>query len=130
TRSSARRCARRCDAGGRAVPLVERRAESHSRTFEYSGAPSGTPPMNEQRTRVKAPLIVLALFTSVGSVKAQLQLLPDPQPQQVFSGTARRISLLVSNASDKTATAEVFARLHQASSATTARLSDTPWKTL
>jgi hypothetical protein len=86
--------------------------------------------MNEQRTAVKASPGVLALLTSAVSVSAQLQVLPDSEPQQVFSGTARTISLLISNASDTTATAQVSARLYQASSATTMRLYDASWKTL
>jgi hypothetical protein len=86
--------------------------------------------MNEQRTQVKASPAVLALLTHAVSVSAQLQVLPDSEPQQVFSGTARTISLLISNASDTTSTAQVSARLYQASSATTMRLYDASWKTL
>jgi hypothetical protein len=86
--------------------------------------------MNEQRTGMKASPGVLALLTSAVSVSAQLQVLPDSEPQQVFSGTARTVSLLISNASDMTATAQVRARVYQASSATTMRLHDVPWKTL
>jgi hypothetical protein len=59
---------------------------------------------------------------------ARLQLLPDREPQRVFAGDARKITVTWHNAGDKTAVADVRARLYQASSATVAPLSEKPWK--
>jgi hypothetical protein len=63
-----------------------------------------------------------------GAVCAQLQLLPDREPQRVFAGDARKITVTWHNAGDKTAGADVRTRLYQASSATAAPLSEMSWK--
>ena len=63
-----------------------------------------------------------------GMACAQLQLLPDREPQRVFAGEARKITVVWHNAGDKTADAEIRTRLYQTSSATAAPLSDKPWK--
>jgi hypothetical protein len=63
-----------------------------------------------------------------GAACAQLQLLPDREPQQVFAGDARKITVTWHNAGDKSAGAEVRTRLYQASSATAAPLSEKSWK--
>ena len=52
---------------------------------------------------------------------AQLQLLPDQQPQRVFAGDARKIAVVWHNAGDNTAEAEIRARISQTSSATAIR---------
>jgi hypothetical protein len=59
---------------------------------------------------------------------ARLQLLPDREPQRVFAGDARKITVIWHNAGDKSADADVRTRLYQASFATAAPLSETPWK--
>jgi|ERR1017187_1256509 hypothetical protein len=59
---------------------------------------------------------------------AQLQLLPDQQPQFVFAGEARKIIVTWHNAGDKSAVADVRTRLYQASSATAVPLSEKAWK--
>jgi hypothetical protein len=61
---------------------------------------------------------------------AQLQLLPDQQPQRVFAGDARKVAVVWHNVGDNTAEAEIRARILQTSSATTVRLGETPWKKL
>jgi hypothetical protein len=63
-----------------------------------------------------------------GVACAQLQLLPDQEPQRVFAGDARNITVSWHNAGDKSADANVRTRLYQASSATAAPLSEKPWK--
>jgi hypothetical protein len=65
-----------------------------------------------------------------GAARAQLQLLPDKEPQRVFAGIARTVTVVWHNAGDNTVDAEIRARLFQSSSATTVRLGETPWKTL
>lgn len=61
---------------------------------------------------------------------AQLQLLPDKEPQRVFAGDARKITLAWHNATDKIVDAEIRARILQTSSATTAQSGETSWKKL
>jgi hypothetical protein len=63
-----------------------------------------------------------------GAVSAQLQLLPDREPQRVFAGDARRITVAWRNAGDRTADAEVRTRLYQTSSATAVPLTEKAWK--
>ena len=63
-----------------------------------------------------------------GAASAQLQLLPDREPQRVFAGDARRITVTWHNAGDKSAVADVRTRLYQASSATAVPLSEKAWK--
>jgi hypothetical protein len=65
-----------------------------------------------------------------GAALAQLQLLPDKEPQRVFAGDARTITLVWHNASDKTVDADIRARILQTSSATAIRLGEMPWKKL
>jgi hypothetical protein len=59
---------------------------------------------------------------------AQLQLLPDREPQRVFAGNARKITVIWHNAGDKSAGADVRTRLYQTSSATAVPLSEKTWK--
>ncbi len=61
---------------------------------------------------------------------AQLQLLPDKEPQRVFAGDERTINLVWHNTGNKTVDAEIRAQISQISSATTIRLGETPWKRL
>jgi len=74
-------------------------------------------------------LFVIACGWPVAAV-AQLQLLPDQQPQRVFAGEARKITLVWRNVSDKVLNAEIRARILQTSSATAVRSGETPWKKL
>ena len=61
---------------------------------------------------------------------AQLQILPDPQPQVVFGGSSQRIETHWHNASGAVASAEIRTRLSQASAATVAPVSEVDWKKL
>ena len=72
----------------------------------------------------------LLLGTSPSAAQAQLQLLPVPEPKQVFGGDARTITLTWHNASQTTFGQELSARLSQASSATTVPLGTAPWRYL
>jgi hypothetical protein len=65
-----------------------------------------------------------------GMVCAQLQFLPDKDPQRVFAGAARPVSVVWRNAGNTTAQAEIRTRLFQTSSATTVFLADKLWKRL
>lgn len=72
-------------------------------------------------------LLVTACCWS-GTARAQWQLLPDREPQCVFAGDARTVTVVWRNAGDKTVDAEIRTRLYQASSATVAPLSEKSWK--
>ncbi len=61
---------------------------------------------------------------------AQLELVPDKQPQAVFAGEARNIALVWRNAGETVVDAQISAHILQTSSATTAPLSEVPWKKL
>ena len=63
-----------------------------------------------------------------GATYAQLQLLPDKEPQRVFAGDARQITVTWHNAGDKSASVNIRMRLYQISSATAAPLSEKSWK--
>ena len=63
-----------------------------------------------------------------GVARAQLQLLPDKEPQRVFAGDARKITVTWHNAGDKSAVADVRMQLYQTSSATAVPLSEKAWK--
>ena len=63
-----------------------------------------------------------------GVLGAQLQLLPDPEPQRVFAGEARKITVVWHNTGDKAASAEIHARLYQTSSATAVLLTEKLWR--
>jgi hypothetical protein len=59
---------------------------------------------------------------------AQLDILPDREPQRVFAGDARKITVTWHNAGDKAVDADLRTRLYQTSSATAAPLSEKAWK--
>ena len=61
---------------------------------------------------------------------AQLQLLPDRQPQSVFAGVGRIIAVNWQNAGDQPIETEIHARMIQTSSATAIQLGEAPWKKL
>jgi hypothetical protein len=65
-----------------------------------------------------------------GAARAQLQLIPDKEPQRVFAGEVRKVALVWHNPGGEIATADVRARLYQASSATAAPLSEKAWKNI
>jgi hypothetical protein len=75
--------------------------------------------------------ILLALACCWPNVApAQLQLLPDKEPQQVFAGDARKITVVWHNAGDQPADAEIHMRIFQTSSVTVVQLGENLWKKL
>lgn len=73
-------------------------------------------------------LALACCWPSVAS--AQLQLMPDQKPQQVFAGDARKISVIWHNAGNQLVEAEIHMRIFQTSSATAIRLGESLWKKL
>jgi len=71
-------------------------------------------------------LVMAAVWPGVAC--AQLQLLPDREPQRVFAGAARKIIVTWHNDSDKSEDADIRTQLYQTSSATAAPLSEKSWK--
>jgi hypothetical protein len=84
---------------------------------------------SEMKLRGTWMTLLMACFWPAGAF-AQLQLVPDKEPQSVFAGDARKITTVWHNAGDKTATAEIRARLIQTSSATVVQVGEVPWKQL
>jgi hypothetical protein len=76
---------------------------------------------------------ILGLFLAMlvpSLAHAQLQTLPDKEPQRVFAGEGRRISVVFHNPQGSAVDADLHTRLYQASSATAILLGDAPWKKL
>jgi hypothetical protein len=73
-------------------------------------------------------LLLAALTPSLAH--AELQTLPDQNPQRVFVGEGRRINVLFHNPSNRPLNADLRTRLFQASSATAIPLGEAPWKKL
>jgi hypothetical protein len=63
-------------------------------------------------------------------MQAQLRLLPDEHPQNVFAAEAQAISLRWSNPGLQPVSAEIRARIFQTSSSTAAPFGEVPWKHL
>jgi hypothetical protein len=61
---------------------------------------------------------------------AQLKLLPDMQPQQIFAGTLQTIGVVWRNTGDMKAETDIHARIIQTSYATAFPLAEAPWKKL
>jgi hypothetical protein len=81
--------------------------------------------------RTLNPWLLLVLVECwPGVALAQLQLLPDEEPQCVFSGEKRPIAVVWQNVSDRTVDTEIRARLYQTTSATAVQLGETLWKQL
>lgn len=81
---------------------------------------------------VSAPWLGLAALVSLGRLAAwaEIELLPEPEPAQVFGGAAQTLQLRWHNAGRARVDRHLDARLYQASSATAAPFATTPWKTL
>ena len=63
-----------------------------------------------------------------GAARAELQLLPDREPQCVFAGDARKITVTWHNAGNQAVDMEMRTQLYQTSSATAAPLYEKTWK--
>lgn len=77
-----------------------------------------------------APQILLGFLLTSVTAHAQLELLPEAEPQQVFGGDGRTINLVWHNKDQATFAREIQARLYQVSSATAAPLGTFVWKKL
>jgi hypothetical protein len=83
----------------------------------------------EIKMQSKLNLLWLAIACGcAGIANAQLQLLPDKEPQCVFAAGAQKISLVWQNAGEKSVDAEIRAQLFQAGSATAMSLGGKFWK--
>jgi hypothetical protein len=65
-----------------------------------------------------------------GVAGAQLQLVPDQEPQCVFAGSDRKITVVWHNAGDEMVNTQISARIFQTSSATAVRAGEVCWKKL
>jgi hypothetical protein len=74
--------------------------------------------------------IVLVVNPSFPSLRAEVQILPAREPERVFSGGVRTVPVVWRNSSDLPTNLTLSMRLYQASSATAAPLTLTPWKEL
>ncbi len=74
--------------------------------------------------------LAAVLWTWPLAGRAQLELLPDQEPQQVFGGEARTITVRWHNTGQRPVGQELSTLLYQASSATAAALGTAPWKNL
>jgi hypothetical protein len=63
-----------------------------------------------------------------GVARSQLQLLPDREPQRMFAGDARKITVTWHNAGNLAVNTEMRMQFYQTSSATAAPLSEKAWK--
>jgi hypothetical protein len=72
------------------------------------------------------------LMTSLwpGTALAQLQLVPDMEPQTVFAGDARKIAVVWHHAGEQVFEGEIRARISQTSSATAVQVGEVPWEKL
>src|SRR5436190_16816462 len=73
--------------------------------------------------------VVIALILMPGAW-AQLQPLPDKEPQALFAGASRKVIVFWHNPDDKIAEIDVRMRLYQVNGATVFMVSETPWKRL
>ncbi|MGN6555171.1 MAG: hypothetical protein ACTHLW_15805 [Verrucomicrobiota bacterium] len=74
--------------------------------------------------------LLVCSIASVAPVQAQVQVLSDEEPQRVFSGDGRKISLGLRNTTERTQAAHLRLSLYQASSVTAMPLGEQPWKSL
>jgi hypothetical protein len=83
-----------------------------------------------RRSALSLPLIASLLLGCPILANAQLTVLADNDPQQVFVGPGWPISLRVRNDSNHTAGMELRTHLYQTTSATALSLGEAPWKRL
>jgi len=75
-----------------------------------------------------SPALLLCAVTSLAS--AQVQKVPDKEPQQVFAGEARQIAVTWRNITSEAARAELHTSLYQTTTATAVALGTSLWKKL
>src|SRR5271170_358005 len=76
------------------------------------------------------PILLLIACCWPGTVRAQLQLVTNVEPQRVFFGGAKNISVTLHNLGDKSFEGEIRAQIFQTSPATAVLISENPWKRL
>src|SRR6266404_2970269 len=76
--------------------------------------------------RIMAVIVCSMLLPEI--IGGQLQILPEQNGQSLFTGEGRRLRVTIHNSEDKVIEAEIHIRLHQASSASSVPLGETPWK--
>ncbi|HXI71290.1 MAG TPA: hypothetical protein VNN22_13115 [Verrucomicrobiae bacterium] len=74
--------------------------------------------------------LLLAAGCWTSAALAQMQLVTNAEPQRVFGGGTKMISVMFHNPGDKGFADEVRTRLWQTTSATAIQLGETPWKKL
>jgi len=75
------------------------------------------------------PFFLALVFCALPfAMQAQLQLITNAEPQSIFFGEGRSISVTFHNPGDKDFENQIRARIFQASSATAVWLSENPWK--
>ena len=88
-------------------------------------------PLPSAWVRILSQAMVLpCLMTMVLAGQVQIELVPDPQPQTVFSGGTADIRGVFRNASSEEYTGTLSLHLFQATSATAVLLTNAPWKEL
>lgn len=74
-------------------------------------------------------MFTMACFWPVAAF-AQLQLVPDKEPQRVFAGDSRQVATVWHNGGDLMFAGEIWVRILQTSSATAVQVGEVPWKIL
>ena len=75
-------------------------------------------------------MLMVSTAVALNAAVAQLEFQPDAQPQCVFAGAARNISVIWHNPGDKTVNEEIRTRIFQTTSATAVLLAEADWKKL
>jgi hypothetical protein len=79
---------------------------------------------------LNAFIILAAVGWPPGMAFGQLNLATNVEPQRIFFGQAKNISIIIHNIGDQSFAGEVRARIFQTSSATAVQLSESTWKKL
>jgi len=86
--------------------------------------------VRQNRGRNAAPTMLVAFLLAV-PVFAQLEIVPDDQPQAVFAGKPQTVRLVMHNKGDKQIDADVTTRLFQTTAATVVPVGEAqPWETV
>ena len=86
--------------------------------------------MNLQPQMGRCGRLAAVLCALPAVVWAQLQVLPEDRPQQVFGGAARQIAVTLRNAAPEPTAAALRTRLYQTSTTTAILFRETAWKPL
>src|SRR5205085_1107076 len=86
------------------------------RVFGRRRHPKGMATKRRELDIMRIAALWLMLCAGSGAAQAQVELIPDKEPQRVFAGEGRKVALIWRNQSDKSVSVELRTRLHQASS--------------